>query len=172
MVAIQAQIDPYLICSMRANKFVENLGNFLSAHFTPETQSRVLVGWESSLVLYVLHIRCALVRLDAIQVIGAGLTGSILSFALFQHRHNREQQSRLLRQQALLVRSIVDPRIVSVDDAERITGNRDHPTRKWKDRWNGEVENAVKWCHTLQWDDLRNGITDKVDKVKNGIRRI
>ena len=152
--------------SLESKKFPSSA--FHSGNSVAPTLAR---QWESLLALYVLHIYFALTLLIAIQVIGTGLTASVLSFTLFQHKYTREQQSRLLRQQALLVRSIVDQRIVSVDDAVRITGNRDHPTRQWKNAWNTEVENTVKWCHTFQWDDLRVGIMDKVDQIKDEIRK-
>ena len=87
------------------------------------------------------------------------------------HQRHRTRQSQMLGQQALLLNSIIEPEIVPVEDAPRFAVRRANWTETWKDRWNAEVEGAVRWCQSIQWDDVRAGAEGRLKEWKDGERR-
>lgn len=77
----------------------------------------------------------------------------------------------MLNQQALLLTSIVEPEIIPVEDAPRFAVRRVNWTETWKDRWNDEVEGAVKWCQNVRLDDVRAGAEGRWKAWREGERR-
>ena len=45
-----------------------------------------------------------------------------------------------------------------VEEAPRFVERRVSWAETWKDRWNGEVEGAVKWAQGLRWNEIREGL--------------
>lgn len=42
----------------------------------------------------------------------------------------------------------------------------------WKDRWNGEVEGAVRWVQRFDWRRVREGLEGRAREWKEGERRV
>jgi altered-inheritance-of-mitochondria protein 5 len=70
----------------------------------------------------------------------------------------------MLNQQHMLLNSIVDPEIIPIEDAPRFVVKRANWTEAWKDRWNSEVEGAIRWCQNVEWDTVRQGLEGRVQK--------
>ncbi|KAI1133400.1 hypothetical protein F5Y10DRAFT_228961 [Nemania abortiva] len=88
---------------------------------------------------------------------GVTLTLGITYLTLLAHQRNREQQAAILRQQTYLLSSIVDPLPPTLPPtrAELAATERANFTEAAKDRWNAEVENAVRWAQSKDWTEVR-----------------
>ncbi|KAL7623364.1 hypothetical protein AAE478_007045 [Parahypoxylon ruwenzoriense] len=110
---------------------------------------------------------------------GVTLTLSIAYLTVLAHQRNRERQAAVLRQQTYLLSGIVDPLPPTLPPtrAETAAADRAHLAERAKDRWNSEVEGAVRWAQTKDWDEVREGVETAVarlwarafnDEAKNG----
>ncbi|KAI1156866.1 hypothetical protein F4825DRAFT_401232 [Nemania diffusa] len=88
---------------------------------------------------------------------GVTLTLGITYLTLLAHQRNREQQAAILRQQTFLLSSIIDPLPPTLPPtrAELAAAERANITDAAKDRWNSEVENAVRWAQSKDWTEVR-----------------
>ncbi|KAI1090019.1 hypothetical protein F5B19DRAFT_494844 [Rostrohypoxylon terebratum] len=88
---------------------------------------------------------------------GVTLTLSIAYLTVLAHQRSREHQAAVLRQQTYLLSSIIDPLPPALPPtrAEIAAAERAHFTEKAKDRWNSEVEGAVRWAQSKNWDEVR-----------------
>ncbi|MCJ1243463.1 hypothetical protein MMC30_000660 [Trapelia coarctata] len=103
---------------------------------------------------------------------GFTLTSLTLYLTISTHRRHRAHQAALLHQQSLLLNSIIDPSIVPVEDAPRFVVQRQNWTQTWKDRWNAEVEGAVRWAQGVRWGDVRKGAESRLRGWREGERRV
>jgi altered-inheritance-of-mitochondria protein 5 len=39
-----------------------------------------------------------------------------------------------------------------------------------KDRWNGEVEGAVRWVHGVRWGAVRDGVEERLRRMGGKVR--
>ncbi|KAM0797432.1 hypothetical protein BDR22DRAFT_824278 [Usnea florida] len=102
---------------------------------------------------------------------GFTLTSTALYLSLLYHQRARTHQAALLHQQALLLNSLSDPDVASelatIADANYSGGLREgiKPyrvekapwTERWKDRWNSEVEGAVRYAQGIRFRTIPNG---------------
>ncbi|MCJ1283885.1 hypothetical protein MMC26_003216 [Xylographa opegraphella] len=102
---------------------------------------------------------------------GLTLTSTALYISLLAHQRNRVRQAHLLHQQSLLLNSIIDPSIVPVEDAPRFVVRRADWTETWKDRWNAEIEGAVRWVQGIRWGEVREAAEERMVAWKDGERR-
>ncbi|KAI0881777.1 uncharacterized protein GGS22DRAFT_171847 [Annulohypoxylon maeteangense] len=88
---------------------------------------------------------------------GVTLTLSIAYLTVLAHQRSREHQAAVLRQQTYLLSSIIDPLPPALPPtrSEVAAAERAHFTEKAKDRWNSEVEGAVRWAQSKDWDEVR-----------------
>ncbi|KHN96953.1 uncharacterized protein MAM_05062 [Metarhizium album ARSEF 1941] len=95
---------------------------------------------------------------------GVALTLSIAYLSVLAHQRNREQQGRSLRSQALAIQGLIDPvpQPLPPTRSEVAAAKRAEAIEVAKDRWNEEVENAVKWVQHTDWDELREGLEDRI----------
>lgn len=97
----------------------------------------------------------------------SGFTGSVtltLSLAyltVLAHQRNRERQSAILRANTLLVSKLTDP----LPPPLPATIQRAHVVEEAKDRWNAELEGAVRWAQTKDWDEVREGLEMAVGRL-------
>jgi MICOS complex subunit MIC12 len=85
---------------------------------------------------------------------GATLTYSILYLTLYVHKANRNAQHILLSQSHILLNSAVEP-LPPLPETPAYEVRRTSLTEELKDRWNGEVEHAVRRLQTTDWDAVR-----------------
>jgi MICOS complex subunit MIC12 len=96
------------------------------------------------------------------------LTCATLYFTAAIHTRNRTQQSILLRQQAQLLKGVIEPIPVDPEPAAR-----ELPvglTEMAKDKWNRELEYAVWKVYETDWKRVREGLEDRVGNVIEKIR--
>ncbi|KAI0100138.1 hypothetical protein GGR51DRAFT_533200 [Nemania sp. FL0031] len=88
---------------------------------------------------------------------GVTLTLGVAYLTLLAHQRNREQQAAILRQQTYLLSSIIDPLPPTLPPtrAELAARERANVTDAAKDRWNAEVESAVRWAQSKDWTEVR-----------------
>ncbi|KAJ8122109.1 hypothetical protein O1611_g9928 [Lasiodiplodia mahajangana] len=88
---------------------------------------------------------------------GVTLTLGVAYLTLLAHQRNREQQAAILRQQTYLLSSIIDPLPPTLPPtrAELAARERANITDAAKDRWNAEVESAVRWAQSKDWTEVR-----------------
>lgn len=91
---------------------------------------------------------------------GATLTLSIAYLSVLAHQRNREEQGRSLRAQALAIQGLIDPipQPLPPTRSEVAAAKRAEAIEVVKDRWNDEIENAVRWVQRTDWEDFREGL--------------
>lgn len=101
---------------------------------------------------------------------GLTLTYSLLYLSVYVHRSNRTHQSLLLRQQARLLNSNIDP---PESEYEPPTYRTEQAglEEQLKDRWNREVEKLTRAAQETDWEALRirweQRIGNAFDKLRN-----
>ena len=85
---------------------------------------------------------------------GITLTTSVLYLSLSIHQRNRAYQSALLRQQSLLLTSLVEP-VPEPPEPPRYIVDKPSIVEQFKDGWNSEIEGAVRWFNSRDWAVMR-----------------
>ncbi|KAI0440229.1 hypothetical protein F4803DRAFT_485103 [Xylaria telfairii] len=98
---------------------------------------------------------------------GVTLTLGVAYLTLLAHQRNREQQAAVLRRQTYLLSSVVDPLPPALPPtrAELAAFDRANLAEAAKDRWNAEIENAVRWAQTKDWTEVREGVETAVGRL-------
>lgn len=88
---------------------------------------------------------------------GVALTLTVTYLSVLAHQRTREQQSAAIRAQALQLQGIVDPLPAALPPtrAQIAAAERATSFEVAKDRWNHEVENAVRWVQRTDWNEVR-----------------
>jgi altered-inheritance-of-mitochondria protein 5 len=92
---------------------------------------------------------------------GVTLTLGLAYLAVLTHQRNRQTQSDLLRAQQTVLNSLVHDPSVAQRPAAPYAGllTREEPNHHFvetvKSRWNAEIENAVRWAQTKDWNATR-----------------
>ncbi|KAJ6440423.1 Ketol-acid reductoisomerase [Purpureocillium lavendulum] len=95
---------------------------------------------------------------------GVTLTLSLAYLSVLAHQRTRENQARHLRAQALALQTLVDPipQPLPPSRSEVAAAQRAASVEVAKDRWNEEVENAVRWVQSTDWVDVREDLEARV----------
>jgi altered-inheritance-of-mitochondria protein 5 len=94
------------------------------------------------------------------------LTLGLAYLTVLSHERNRQAQALYLRSQHQLLNSLIDPTPAqSPFHAELARQLRSNFTESVKDRWNDEVENAVRWVQTTDWNGVREGMEGAVARL-------
>ncbi|KAG6007039.1 hypothetical protein E4U21_006399 [Claviceps maximensis] len=95
---------------------------------------------------------------------GVTLTLSIAYLSVLAHQRNREEQGRSLRAQALAIQSLIDtiPQPLPPSRSEVAAAKRAEAVEVAKGRWNDEIENAVRWVQRTDWEDVRDGLEERL----------
>ncbi|RYP55291.1 hypothetical protein DL768_000046 [Monosporascus sp. mg162] len=88
---------------------------------------------------------------------GVTLTLSLAYLTMLAHQRNREHQASILRQQTYAISGLYDPLPPTLPPtrAELAALERRNLIDTAKDRWNAEVEGAVRWAQTKDWEGVR-----------------
>jgi altered-inheritance-of-mitochondria protein 5 len=102
-----------------------------------------------------------------LQTGGVTLTLGVAYLTVLAHRRNREQQAAVLRQQTYLLSGIVDPLPPKLPPtrAELAAAERANLTEVAKDRWNAEIEHAVRWAQSKDWVEVREGVEGAISRL-------
>ncbi|KAF2704850.1 hypothetical protein K504DRAFT_389254 [Pleomassaria siparia CBS 279.74] len=99
---------------------------------------------------------------------GVTLTSSILYLTIALHTKNRVTQAALLRQQRLVLTNTIEP---IPPPPEPIA--REAPVglvEMAKDRWNRELETAVRKVYNTDWRRVREDAEDRVEGIIGRLR--
>lgn len=98
---------------------------------------------------------------------GVALTLSVAYLSVLAHQRSREQQSAALRAQALALNQIIDPIPAPLPPtrSEAAAAQRATATEYVKDRWNHEIEGAVRWAQNTDWSEVREGAEDTLERL-------
>ncbi|KAK8005427.1 hypothetical protein PG990_011464 [Apiospora arundinis] len=88
---------------------------------------------------------------------GVTLTLGVAYLTVLAHQRNRERQSAVLRAQTDLISGMTDPLppVHPPTRAELAALERQNLIDTAKDRWNNEVEGAVRWAQHKDWTAVR-----------------
>ncbi|KAF5626465.1 uncharacterized protein FTJAE_9630 [Fusarium tjaetaba] len=98
---------------------------------------------------------------------GVTLTLSLAYLSVLAHQRTREQQGSALRAQALAIQGLIDPLppLPPPTRSEVAAAQRAQTVEIAKDRWNTEVENAVRWVQHTDWVQVREGLEDTASRL-------
>ncbi|RKK20084.1 hypothetical protein BFJ68_g11492 [Fusarium oxysporum] len=98
---------------------------------------------------------------------GVTLTLSLAYLSVLAHQRTREQQGSALRAQALAIQGLIDPLppLPPPTRSEVAAAQRARTVEIAKDRWNTEVENAVRWVQHTDWVQVREGLEDTASRL-------
>ncbi|KAI9778785.1 MAG: hypothetical protein M1839_007875 [Geoglossum umbratile] len=100
---------------------------------------------------------------------GITLTTALLYLPLLAHQSNRTAQSVLVRHQTATLLALVDP-CPQPPPAPRRREQRRGIVEEAKERWNGEVEGAVRWVQRVDWRVVREGVEEGVGEIWRRVR--
>lgn len=98
---------------------------------------------------------------------GVTLTLSLAYLSVLAHQRTREQQGSALRAQALALQGLIDPLppLPPPTRSEVAAAQRAKTVEVVKDRWNTEIENAVRWVQHTDWVQVREGLEDTASRA-------
>ncbi|TAQ90199.1 hypothetical protein B7494_g1466 [Chlorociboria aeruginascens] len=98
---------------------------------------------------------------------GVTLTLGIAYVTVLAHERNRQAQALALRSQSRVLQSLIDPTPLPPPPtrAEIAREERSTLVETAKDRWNEEIENAVRWVQRKDWGEVREGMEDAVARL-------
>ncbi|VUC37483.1 unnamed protein product [Clonostachys rosea] len=98
---------------------------------------------------------------------GVALTLSVAYLSVLAHQRTREQQGASLRAQAIAIHGLIDPLPAPLPPtrSEVAAAQRLSSIEVAKDRWNNEVENAVRWVQRSDWNEIREGVEDGISNL-------
>jgi altered-inheritance-of-mitochondria protein 5 len=103
-----------------------------------------------------------------VQIGGVTLTSAVLYLTISLHTQNRTTQAALLRQQRQVLADFYEPKKPDPEPANRIV-----PVgiaEMAKDRWNRNLEDAVKRVYTTDWRRVREEAEDRASTIMQKIR--
>lgn len=107
---------------------------------------------------------------------GLTITSSILYLCLLKHQRSRSEQAAILRVSALQLNALTDPELaskLSTFEDQNFSGGmregiKDYTLVKksvmetFKDGWNRELENGIRWAYGQSWGKLRDEASEGV----------
>ena len=98
---------------------------------------------------------------------GVTLTLGLAYLTVLAHERNRNTQAQALRAQSRVLNSLLEPEAVPPprSRAEMAREERSTIVETAKDRWNEEVENAVRWVQRSDWNGVREGMEGAVSRL-------
>ncbi|KAF2198102.1 hypothetical protein GQ43DRAFT_443663 [Delitschia confertaspora ATCC 74209] len=99
---------------------------------------------------------------------GFTLTCATLYLSAIIHTKNRAQQAALLRQQAQVLKGVVEP--ISLEPEATAREVPVGLTEMAKDKWNREVENVVQKVYNTDWRKVREEMEDGASNILAKLR--
>ncbi|KAF7542711.1 hypothetical protein G7Z17_g11333 [Cylindrodendrum hubeiense] len=98
---------------------------------------------------------------------GVTVTLSLAYLTVLAHQRTREQQGQILRSQALVLQGLVEPfpPLPPPTRSEVAAAQRSTAVEVAKDRWNHEIENAVRWVQRTDWVQVREGLEERASRM-------
>ncbi|TVY23737.1 hypothetical protein LHYA1_G006710 [Lachnellula hyalina] len=101
---------------------------------------------------------------------GVTLTLGLAYLTVAAHERNRKSQALALRSQSQVLTSLLDPTPLPPPQtrAELAREERSTLVEAAKDRWNNEIENAVRWVQRTDWTGVREGMEGSLSRLLGG----
>ncbi|TVY33352.1 hypothetical protein LOCC1_G008336 [Lachnellula occidentalis] len=101
---------------------------------------------------------------------GVTLTLGLAYLTVATHERNRKSQASALRSQSQVLTSLLDPTPLPppLTRAELAREERTTLVEAAKDRWNDEIENAVRWVQRTDWTEVREGMEGSLARLLGG----
>ncbi|GJC85197.1 hypothetical protein ColLi_08035 [Colletotrichum liriopes] len=102
---------------------------------------------------------------------GVTVTLGVAYLTVLAHQRNRETQSHILRSQTHVLSSVLEPQVrihPPLTRSEQAVKDRETLLSTAKDRWNREVENAVRWAQRTDWTEVREGLESGAARLWGG----
>ncbi|KAF6839089.1 hypothetical protein CPLU01_02103 [Colletotrichum plurivorum] len=102
---------------------------------------------------------------------GVTLTLGVAYLTVLAHQRNREAQSHNLRSQRHVLSTLLEPQIripPPLTRSEQAVRDRENLVESAKDRWNHEVENAVRWAQSADWAGVREALEGSAARLWGG----
>ena len=95
------------------------------------------------------------------------LTLGVAYLTVLAHERNRQVQAQALRSQARVLNGLLEPTSLPPPQsrAELAREERSTLVEAAKDRWNAEIENAVRWVQRTDWNEAREGMEGAVARL-------
>lgn len=107
---------------------------------------------------------------STIQAGGVTVTLGVAYLTVLAHERNRQAQAQALRSQSRVLNGLLEPVALPPPQsrAELAREARGSFVETAKDRWNSEIENAVRWVQRKDWSDVRDGVEGSVSRLLVG----
>jgi MICOS complex subunit MIC12 len=118
--------------------------------------------------------KCSVITNVGVQTGGVTLTLGIAYLTVLAHERNRRAQAEALRSQSRVLTSLLEPSPIPPPQsrAELAREERSSLTETLKDRWNDEVEHAVRRVQRADWNEVREGMEGAVARLLgSGLQR-
>ncbi|GKT60736.1 hypothetical protein ColTof4_00861 [Colletotrichum tofieldiae] len=102
---------------------------------------------------------------------GVTVTLGVAYLTVLAHQRNRETQSHILRSQTHVLSSVLEPQVripPPLTRSEQAVKDRETLLSTAKDRWNREVENAVRWAQRTDWTEVREVLESGAARLWGG----
>jgi len=101
---------------------------------------------------------------------GVTLTLGLAYLTVLAHERNRQTQAQALRFQSRVLQGLLEPSPLPPprSRAELAREERSTLVETAKDRWNDEIENAVRWVQKTDWNEVREGVEGAVTRLFDG----
>ncbi|TQN74881.1 hypothetical protein CSHISOI_00524 [Colletotrichum shisoi] len=102
---------------------------------------------------------------------GVTVTLGVAYLTVLAHQRNREAQSHILRSQTHVLSSLIEPQVripPPLTRSEQAVKDRETIVTTAKDRWNREVQNAVRWAQRTDWTEVREGLEGGAARLWGG----
>ncbi|KAE8445315.1 hypothetical protein EG329_013553 [Mollisiaceae sp. DMI_Dod_QoI] len=98
---------------------------------------------------------------------GVTLTLGLAYLTVIGHERNRRAQAFSLHTQSRVLDSLLEPTPLPPPQtrAELAREERSTVIETAKDRWNAEVENAIRWVQRTDWNEIREGMEGAVSRI-------
>ena len=100
---------------------------------------------------------------------GVTLTLGIAYLTVLAHERNRQAQAQQLRSQSRVLTGLLDPAPIPPPQTRADLAREERGTliETAKDRWNEEVESAVRWVQRTDLNDVRENLEGAVSRLLN-----
>jgi len=101
---------------------------------------------------------------------GVTLTLGVAYLTVLAHERNRRHQAEALRSQSRVLNALFEPAYLPPPQSRAELAREERSTllEAAKDRWNDEIENAVRWVQRTEWSEVRERTEGAIARLIGG----